>query len=232
MDKSEGMKNRYDGSLREHDLEIDCLVPSNGYLRAVLALEFKKLYRPGMNILELGCGIGLSAEPILQYTGASMTLLDVSPEMIAMCRGNLAQYEDRLQYVEKDACVYLNASEQTDIIHSSWVIHNFTWTEKMQLFQAIYRNLKDSGTFMTMDKIYPNGNPNQRVALLDQQIQRFQRYLAPKIAEKIARHEEVDYGSDYRMDEAPTINSLREIGFRSVRVVERLERDVVLIAHK
>lgn len=227
-----GMVNRYDGSLREHDREIDDLAPSNRYLRVVLAHELKNLYRPGMSVLELGCGTGLSAEPILEYTDVSMTLLDVSAEMVAMCRKNLSRYGGRLQYVEQDACQYLNTSGQNDIIHSSWVIHNFTWTEKSRLFEAIHRNLKEDGTFMTMDKIYPSGDSSRRIELLDQQIDRYVRYLTPGIAEKIIRHEETDYDSAYRMDETPTVDSLRHVGFRNVRIVERLERDVVLIAQK
>ena len=56
--------------------------------------------------------------------------------------------------------------------------------------------------------------------------------LAPRIAKAIIDHEIEDASDDYRMEEAPLFEMLTDVGFRSVEIVDRVERDIVLVGRK
>lgn len=124
--------------------------------------------------------------------------------------------------------MYLKTAEPYNIIYSAWTIHNFTKPDRKRLFTAIYDNLKKGGTFILMDKVYPNKNTKE---LLDHNLNRY-KYLPPKIAEAIIDHEKIDASDKYRMEEKPLISLLKEIRFKDVRIVDRVERETVFVAQK
>lgn len=222
------MENRYDSILQNFNQDIIQLAPSNVVLRSVAAHEFKAFYKSGMRVLEIGCGEGDSAEPLLHITHASMTLLDASAEMIQRCKYRLAQYAAWTEYVCADAMVHLRTSPKYDIIVSSWTIHNFLVSEQLKLFSAICGRLPKGGTLLLMDKIYPEHGGKE---LLEIQNKRY-RYLDPVVAKAIIAHEECDYSPQYRMEEVALIRNLHDIGFRGIRIADRCERDIVLVVQK
>jgi len=222
------MKNRYTKSLVKNNQIILALVPANEVLRLIVAFELQDLYKTGGRVLEVGCGEGDSAKPILEHTKASLDLLDVSKEMITLCKKNLRAFSARTQYICKDALVYLKSAKPYNIIFSEWTVHNFPWKDKEVLFHAIYENLKPGGSFILMDKVYPEKGAQQ---LLEQQIERYRRW-GTKGAGDIIEHEKQDYTDAYRMDEKRLIAVLKKTGFTSVVIKDRVERDVVLVATK
>ena len=223
------MENRYDGILQTHNQDIIQLAPSNGALRLIMAHEFKRLYKPGMRVLEIGCGDGDSAEPLLRLTDAPLVLLDVSPEMIDLCRVNLAKYANRVTYVCEDALAHLERGEKYDIVMSSWTIHNFPWDDKVLLFMAIYDCLPPDGVFILMDKIPPIQRAKE---LLEVQCRRYQ-YLPQEIKQAIIEHERFDDTDDYRMDEHQvSLHLMWDVHFNDLTIVDRVERDIVLVATK
>lgn len=222
------MKNRYDGVLNTFNRKILQFAPSNIVLRLVVAHEFKAAYKKGMRVLEIGCGEGDSAEPLLENTDVSLTLLDASPEMITSCKLNLARYSGRTSYACEDGFEYLKRTAPCDIITSSWTIHNFLWNNQVRLFKAIYRGLAPSGTFILMDKIYPLKGGNK---LLAAQLRRY-AYLPPHVRDAIVAHEQADHTRDYRMNEKDIIGYLEETGFCALKIVDRVERDAVIVARK
>lgn len=223
------MKNRYGRVLRDENRNILDLCPAVPTLRTVMALEFKKLYRLGMLVLEIGCGEGDSAEPVLKYTDATMDLLDGSAEMIQSARERLAPYASRLHYITQDAFAYLRQNwQQYDVILSSWTIHNFTWEKKKNLFTIIGDCLRPGGSFILMDKVYPNGTRAEKSKLLALQLARY-RYLSLEGRRAITEHEYADFEDEYRMDEADLLLQLDIFGFRT-EIVDRVERDVVIVA--
>lgn len=222
------MKNRYENNLRKYNAEILKFCPANTTSRYILALELKKSEREGLKVLEIGCGEGDSALPILENTKLDLDLSDISEEMIEVCKQNLASYKDRLTYICEDCLAYLKRCEPYDVIFSAYTIHNFIQDEKIKLFNEIYNKLKPGGIFLLMDKVYPQEGAREQ---LDHQIKRYD-YLPSEVKDEMVNHEEQDFLPEYRMHEGDVIDSLSRIGFVDVKIVDRLERAVVLIAKK
>lgn len=222
------MKNRYGKQLRDYNKEILALNPASETLRLVMAFEFKKLYRTDDKVLEIGCGEGDSAKLLLHYTQAKMDLLDISPQMILSCKKNLSAYKKRLHYICSDALSYLRKSEPYKIILSSWTIHNFQQKDKKELLATIHAKLLSGGAFIFMDKVYPDTGGK---ALLDNQLKRYS-YLSAHACREIVAHEKTDYADKFRMNEGVLLKILKGVGFSKISVIDRVERDIVLIAYK
>lgn len=223
------MKNRYDHDLRDSIKEIRALIPASETLSLVMAFELGKHYKPGDKVLEIGCGKGDSAKFMLDYTKAKLDLLDISPEMIASCKRNLSKYKKRLHYICSDAFKYLKKCAPYNIILSSWTIHNFKKKEQRDLLKAIYTKLQPGGLLIIMEKVYPNRKSIK--ALDEMQIRRYQ-YLNPRVRRMITAHDINDHKDQYRIDERPFIQSLKNVGFRKVELIDRVEMTLVLIAYK
>ncbi len=222
------MENRYDKKLRQNNQQIITLSPANQTLRLITAKELDRVYHSKDMVLEIGCGEGDSARYVLENSKASLDLLDISKEMIGLSKKNLKKFSRRIKYVHEDALTYLKRAQPYNIIFSEWTIHNFKWKEKLSLLEAIYANLAQGGTFILMDKVYPN---NGGLALLAKQLKRYS-YLKMEVAQQIISHEKQDYSKNYRMDEKLLLSLFKKIGFKNIRIADRVERDIVLIAKK
>lgn len=222
------MENRYKEDLRKNNQEILKLSPANDILRFIVAKEFNKLYSTGKRTLEIGCGEGDSAKHILENSNANLDLLDISSEMLEASKKNLAQYSSRIHYICEDGLLYLERIEPYDIIYSEWTIHNFKWEDKENLLAAIYKNLNPNGWFIFMDKVYPDEGGEELLAL---QLNRY-RYLSEENCKNITDHEKQDYLDEFRMNETRCFDALKKAGFVSLVLVDRVERDVVILAQK
>lgn len=96
------------------------------------------------------------------------------------------------------------------------------------MLQAIYDKLVPGGSFVWFDRVYPKQGDG---ALLNQQLKRY-RYLSPGACKAISAHDLQDFTDTYRMDERPLLQLMRRLGFTGLRVVERIEREVVLVAQR
>lgn len=223
------MKNRYNNLLRIHNAEILALTPANQVLHTVLAYNFARMWKNGNSVLEIGCGEGDSTLPLVQLSHAKLTALDVSPEMIKVCKKNLIAYSTCIEYVCADALEYLEEGKNAyDFIISSWTFHNFIWPQKRKLFKAIYNALSKNGKFLLMDKIYTE---RQAEAQYTEQVERY-RLLPSQTAKAIIAHEVTDFSPQYRMSEKQTLLELRRAGFKAIRLVDRVTRDAFLVATK
>ncbi len=223
------MKNRYGSILTKYNQDILKLVPYNPFLFNVGANEIKRLAKNNARILEIGSGEGDSALPILEQTSVSLDLLDVSKEMIALSKQTLKKYNGRARFICEDAYTYLKRAEPYDIIFSAWTLHNFNQADKEKLVRATFANLKPGGMFMLLDKVYPISGG---ATLLKKQNDRYARHAIPKVARAIIAHEIEDASDTYRMDERPLLKLFNQIGFRKLEIIDRVERDVVLLAQK
>lgn len=227
------IKNRYDNILREHNQEIINLSPANQTMRIELALEIKRILegKPDTEILEIWIWEWDLTKYLLQYNPElKLDCLDISPEMIASAKQNL--WEDNVHFIQEDAYEYLDNPETKayGIIVSAWTIHNFPRKDKIKLFKKIYDKLGDWWVMMIMDKIY-TGSHWADVYFLRQQNERY-KYLSKEAEEAIIDHERQDFEDEYRMEESQTKEALEEIWFRWIEVLDRIERDVILVARK
>ncbi len=222
------MKNRYTHNLVAINQLLINLNPGNRGLANIMALEFAKIYKTGLNVLEIGCGEGDSALPVLEQTTAVIRLLDESPEMISLAQERLSSFSGRTLFTCEDALSYLKSAHSNNIIFSVQVIHNFTWPDKIQLLQEIYKNLRIGGYFLWVDKIYPDEGAQD---LFNKQMRRYS-YLEKEDEIAMVQHETEDYLDDYRMDESRVLTTLSEVGFKTIELIDRFERDVLFIAQK
>ena len=96
--------------------------------------------KPGMTVLELGCGTG-SFTRELARSGADVVAIDVSPELLEMARANSS--EPNVQYQIQNAYA-LSYSEGTfDSVVGSSVLHHL---EVEKALRDAYRVLKPGGT--------------------------------------------------------------------------------------
>ena len=93
------------------------------------------------NILEIGCGSGSFSELLVKaYPQAKITLNDLSPQMLSICKSRFAA---RLDYIEGDAQI-LNFPERYDLICSCAC---FQW------FSDLEQGLKRLKKFLSPDGV-------------------------------------------------------------------------------
>lgn len=226
-------QNRYDNILRKHNQDIINLSPANQTMRIELALEIKKTLeqKPYLKILELGVWEWDLTKYILQYNpDIKLDCLDVSEEMIESAKNNL--WEKNINFIHEDAYEYLDKpkGKAYGIILSAWTIHNFTKKDQKKLFEKIYDKLQEGWMMIIMDKIY-TGDERLDIYLAWLQNKRY-RYLPSLAYQAIVDHEAQDIDPEYRMQESQTKLLLKEIWFSEIEILDRIERDVILIAKK
>ncbi|MDA3815563.1 MAG: class I SAM-dependent methyltransferase [Patescibacteria group bacterium] len=228
------MINRYDKKLREGNQLIIDLTPGNYVLRVELALELINIINDNneLKILEIGSGEGDLTKYILQKNKKiKIDCLDVSEKMIDSSKQLLTVYLDRINFIVDDALKYLKDIDfKYDIIISAWTIHNFKWQYKIKVLESIHTCLSENGKFLLMDKIYPDDKNEQKI-LLKKQINRF-RYLDLELKKEIISHEDQDFLDDYRMDETKSLKIFKDIGFDGIQILDRVDRDILLLFDK
>ena len=96
--------------------------------------------KPGMTVLELGCGAGYFT-PELARSGADIVASDVSPELLEIARANCSAPNVRYQIQNAHALSYAEAV--FDSVVGSSVLHHLEIEEALR---EIYRVLKPMGT--------------------------------------------------------------------------------------
>lgn len=154
--------------------------------------------------------------------------MDVSEEMINSSRKRLTKFLERIKFIREDVLVHLSKEEERyDVICSSSVIHNFNKEDQRKVFEAVYSKLKKNGTFFLLDKIYPDDKKEQELLLRNQLLRH--HYLNEDLKSEIDMHEKQDFTDEYKMEETKTISLLKEIGFKTVKILDRVERDALLL---
>ena len=96
--------------------------------------------RPGMSVLELGCGTGYFTRELAR-SGADVIAVDVSPELLEIAKANCSAPNVRYEIQNAFELSYPDAV--FDSVVGSSVLHHL---EIEQAIREIYRVLKPSGT--------------------------------------------------------------------------------------
>jgi SAM-dependent methyltransferase len=96
--------------------------------------------RPGMTVLELGCGTGYFTRELAR-SGADIVAIDVSPELLEIARANCS--EPNVQYQIQNAYALTYSEGVFDSVVGSSVLHHLEIEEALR---DIYRVLKPAGT--------------------------------------------------------------------------------------
>ncbi|MCX7780795.1 MAG: class I SAM-dependent methyltransferase [Negativicutes bacterium] len=73
--------------------------------------------KPGMKILDVGCGTGIYTCELLKQ-GATVTGIDISPEMLDIARWKTAGYGERVSLIQADAAALPFADNEFDMVVS------------------------------------------------------------------------------------------------------------------
>jgi 2-polyprenyl-3-methyl-5-hydroxy-6-metoxy-1,4-benzoquinol methylase len=96
--------------------------------------------KPGMTVLELGCGTGCFTRELAR-SGAEVVGIDVSPELLEIARANCS--EPNVQYRIENAYALSYDEAAFDSVVGSSILHHL---EIEQALRDIYRVLKPGGT--------------------------------------------------------------------------------------
>jgi len=96
--------------------------------------------KPGMTILELGCGAGYFTKE-LAHSGAEIVAIDVSAELLEIAKANCSA--SNVRYEIQNACALTYPGATFDSVVGSSILHHL---EIEPAVREIYRVLKPGGT--------------------------------------------------------------------------------------
>lgn len=198
-------------------------------------------YRPNspLNILEIGCGTGISTEIILKSREEiTLTSVDSDNEILLSAIKNVTSFSN-LHFILSDATQFLKEQSinEFDLVVSAFTIHNMTNNYRTELFTQIYRTLKPTGLLINADKFVSDDK--------DQQIQGL-KYRVGTYVDTLIRENRFDLLEEwivhYINDQRPekllkfnqTIADLNAIGFDNTEYIFKSELEMlgILVASK
>ena len=179
-------------------------------------------------ILDIGAGTGLLSALLLQrYPKASLTVLDISDQMLNVAKKRFAGNPD-VRYITGDY-VTTDLGGRYDLICSALSIHHLIHEEKQKLYQRIYGALNPKGVFVNADQA-----AGETPALVRQYMQYWDNFVrngplsADEQKEILKRRDTLDLNATLSVQ----LQWLRDCGFSDVDVVYRNRIFVVLTGRK
>ena len=118
-----------------------------------LARSLLPYVHPNSQLLDLCAGTGAITQELLKLPCNGITLLDVSPGMLAVAASRLK--DKRLQFVEADALAMPFEDKTFDAVTVAYGIRNLPDLKKG--FQEVRRVLKPGGVFAILELTRPKG---------------------------------------------------------------------------
>ena len=223
----EHIRDAFDTVAQEYDAQRVHIIPDlHQYYGAAVWAAIAQDNKP--SILDIGSCTGLMRELVLEKVhGASLTLLDISENMLAVARLRFS-HRDTIRYVVSD---YSRSplGGPYDLVFSALSIHHLTSDDKRQLFHRIFAALKPDGMFINADQA-DGETPLFRQMYLDY----WNDFVANgPLSEK--EHIEILRRRD-TLDRNEKLSSqlcwLQECGFSDVDVVYKNRTFIVTVARK
>jgi tRNA (cmo5U34)-methyltransferase len=207
---------------------------------SLLSHETSRQMSSVIDVLEIGCGTGITTERILKVDPRiHVTAIDISPAMIEQAKNNLREYVARrkVKFVEQDALDYLTfvspfSDKLIDYVVSVSTIHNIPRNDRSALYTGIYRSLRIGGAFINGDKIAQD-DPEEHerclsydLALLDKMVE----LGRPDLKTEWAMHYLRDNQEDFILREGEFVRDLRAAGFADIRKIYRQYTGAVIMA--
>ncbi len=147
----ESAPDRYDAGMRVLSLGA---VP-----RAHRAVAAAAVWRPGVRVLEIGCGTGALTE-LLVDAGAELVAFDQNPEMIDRARKRLdGSANDRVTFQDSTAAEMDRYTQQSfDAVAAGLCFSEMSASERAYVLRQVYRVLKDGGRLVICDEVEPTSH--------------------------------------------------------------------------
>lgn len=173
--------------------------------------------KPGMQLLDLGCGTGLELDEIYRLCGEVKTTgIDLCGPMLDELKKK--PYSEKLTLIQGSYFDVAFGENVFDAAVSVESLHHFTEERKLPLYQKLYRALKDRGIYVETD-----------YAALDDQEEAF--YFSEY--ERMAQGEEPGaFHYDTPLTRAHTMGLLKQAGFEQVYIHNNYENTAVIVAKK
>jgi len=147
---SENVKKQFDAVAPEYDRQRRQLIPCFDDFYSI-ATDLVHCKSDAPRILDLGAGTGLFSSLICKkYPNASLTLIDLSEEMLKEAQARFAA-NPSVKYIAADYSSH-PYTEKYDAIISSLSIHHLTHPAKRALFRTIHQLLEEGGCFVNADQ--------------------------------------------------------------------------------
>ena len=231
---------RFHGRIGDEYDFIRQVIPHFDELQAQVGSAIARLKKPTPQILEIGCGDGITTSAILKARpDATVVALDHEPKMIAqaqkMLRVQLRAGRCQLELADALAFVSHLPSRSVDAVASAMTLHNLTSAYRRKLHRQIYRVLAPGGIFVNADKYAPQ-NDAERFAALDLALRRFFDVFLPLrkygLLEEWVLHNVADQGPERAMKQKDATEELRRLGFARITLGRRRNMESVLVATK
>jgi tRNA (cmo5U34)-methyltransferase len=147
----ERIKKVFDEMASRYDSQRRWIIPEmeDYYSSAVWAAESKQSHPA---ILDIGAGTGLLSALILRkYPDASLTLVDLSEQMLGIAKERFATRKD-MRYITGDYSS-VDFGGHYDLICSALSIHHLEQAAKHRLYQKIFEALLPGGIFVNADQV-------------------------------------------------------------------------------
>lgn len=190
-----------------------------------------------LNILEIGCGTGITTQKILSaYPKINLTGIDNVDYIAEEAKKRLLEEGRQVNILHADALEYLEGqpSESYEVIVSAIVLHNCPVEYRDQVFKEIFRTLKKGGVFINVDKIAQDDESEHQEAL-NWQINEFKKFDDlghPELREKWTKHYLDDEKPGIVLYEKDYINSLTSAGFSEIKNTYRYQMEAAYTAKK
>ena len=168
-------------------------------------------------VLDLGAGTGLLSELIAKaFPKASLTLFDLTPEMLMIARQRLKPLGKRVRFVSVDFASTARPKPY-DAVVSCLAIHHLPDSGKRHLFADIFKYLTPGGVFINADQVAGE------TAAVDQRLRQLwvKRTRELRIGERELNASLERMKQDLPATVGQQIAWMREVGFAEVACVYR-----------
>lgn len=197
-------------------------------------------YRKGIIFsIDIGCGDGDATEYMLKADSRIKILaLDPDIKMIdrlvvrfpTECRiGIITPLLSKIQEVNPKIF-----SDSIDLIVSAWTLHNFKREERHQVLEECYRMLSPGGLFINMDKYMPSDPAElEKISAYHKSLYDIHlSYGRPDIRESMLKHHAGDMSPGIIMKENESLEEMKQIGFKNVRLESKTRLKSHMVATK
>ncbi|MBH41728.1 MAG: hypothetical protein CL685_03370 [Candidatus Magasanikbacteria bacterium] len=206
----------------------------------IIKKEYKNKKNKTINVLEIGTGPGYTTLIILDSDNrTNVVSVDNESLMTKQAEKILSTFiiNNRVKLVTEDGLKFLKkqSNESFDIFASGFTLHNFNKSYREKVIKEIYRILKPKGIFINADK-YALDNKSEHIKSLNYQLQQFKDQYSkinrPDLTKEWTKHYLEDNEPEVIMKENDSIQFMKKVGFKDIKIVLRIQMEAVFFAKK
>src|SRR4030042_4820297 len=235
------MKKRFKGKMSEEYNLIALAAPQytacERKLGEILKKHFSLQKSNRFDVLEVGCGSGVTSEIILKADKRiHLVAVDNELKMISQIKKKLVKHvgQKRVKIVKADALEYVKKipSSNFDVFASALTIHNFSCKYRQKFLMEVYKLLKPGSLFVNMDR-YAHDDPKIFKQWVGWQIGMYRKVFSkmgkPELVAQWIKHEEYDSRPVVILKMKPAVMGMKKAGFKNIKFVYRKKTYAILI---